>query len=223
VSGKPNLALAGITILQGGRFQSMPEAAKRLGLNPQVLHKYHNNENSNKRALSNAAITPVESSVFKYILSQAVQGVDTAAKGAKQPEVKSFSDPLYYRGDDAGINSLHALGSHEDGTSWTVNLQRGNKTFILRRGLRGRKLFTKGQLKDRCFEWYIVKDETGVYPGSAKFVLHELIRNGLGGMDRKGKWMGYSAQQVWDEMFRDPQGGNSAAGTSAQEGCPQDS
>lgn len=204
----------------------IPSSSKQIGVkgvagilkvNKDALGRYYRNSTSKGAALGSSHVVNIELAIITYL------GTDVAPEATVESDAKGATSvaPLYFKSENGGgAISIHALG--EQMTGWKpLGVQRRDEPIVLRRGLRGRKLFRErsgDKLSGRIFEWYVVADAApDTYrPGHHKFVLHELIPDEVTQIlsRSKHKWTGSTPQQMWGAMYKDPKGADNPNGTN---------
>ena len=187
----------------------MKAVAAAVGLNKDALGRYHRNHSSKGSTLSAGSCASAELAIIRHLLPdpQAQARADTSAKQvgkthtANQPRVV----PLHFHSvDGGGFTAIYSLGEAVDQSDWMLCPQRSGLEIPLRRGMKGRKLFCKGDLIGRSFEWCIVEDTHPFRAGRPKFILKELIQDPSTGllMPSSDRWYGSGPQEMWSDLMQ---------------------
>ena len=185
--------------------------AAALDLNKDALGRYYRNSSKN-RTLSESVVSSTECVIIRYLLAdppnndtQAHPTAPTNHSSTAQPKNETRVVPLHFHSvEGGGFTSIQAVGETVNQSDWLLCPQRSDIHIPLRRGMKGRKLFTKGALQGRVFEWCIVEDRHPFRAGKPKFVLRELTQDEAIGvlMRSQERWSGCGPEEMWTEMLR---------------------
>ena len=188
--------------------------SKILGLNKDSLLRYYRNCTSKKCSLKVDAVTKIKSGIIRHIAivtssSLALQPLEAAIK----PQESSLVSPIRFKSElSGGTVAVYALGDQMLSEGWHFKSQRNEQSMPLRKGFRARKLFQQqasSKLSGRCFEWHIAEDKSPFGAGLPKFVMRELLPDATTGVLMRGE-----AQEMWCNMYKEPNGGDNCHGTS---------